>query len=169
MTEEQKEPPITEVAEGPSVPVRSKADLERHAAAVQEKSAYGIKISVDRPYDRILGSVRDALKEEGFGVITEIDLQQTFKEKLGIEFQQYVILGACNPWYAHQAIELDIDVGLLLPCNVVVYERAGGTVVEAIDPIAQLALADSSELRELAIAIKQKLQNVINRVAAGLA
>jgi len=166
--EEQRETPITEVAEGPSIPAQPETKLEQHADAVQEESAYGIKIRVDRPYDSVLASVREALKEEGFGIIAEIDVRRTFKEKLAIEFPQYVILGACNPRYAHLAMELDMDIGLLLPCNVVVYERAGGTVVETIDPIAQLALADSSDLRDLAIAVKQNLQDVINRVAAGL-
>ena len=95
---------------------------------------YALTIEIDLPYDQAVLKVKDALAEQGFGILTEIDVQATIKEKTGVKMEQYVILGACNPQLAHQALEVERQIGLLLPCNVVVRAGVGGTIVEALDP-----------------------------------
>src|SRR5574338_1164819 len=93
---------------------------------------YGIKRSFDEPFESVAGKIRSALKAEGFGVITEIDLKEKFKEKLGEDFVDYLILGACNPGFAYEAVKADMDIGLLLPCNVVLYGEDGKTVATVV-------------------------------------
>lgn len=97
-------------------------------------TGYAISATFDRDFDTTLADVRAALSGQGFGVITEIDMQSTLKAKLGVEIDRQVILGACNPGFAHQALEAEPSIGLLLPCNVVVRSTGAGTVVEMIDP-----------------------------------
>jgi len=160
---------IVEIAEGPSVPAPPEEQpAERHAAAVLRECAYGIKVWVEKPYEEALDATKRALAEEGFDVVTQIDVRQLLHEKLGVKFPHYAILGALPLQSAHAALDLDRDIGLLLPFNLVVCEQSGGTIVEAIDPIAHLAIADSADLEDLARAIRQKLQDVIDHVAAGL-
>lgn len=131
---------------------------------------YAMKRTVELDYDEVDRRVRDALQEEGFGVLTEIDVQATLKEKLDEDFRRYEILGACNPPLAHQALETDGDIGLLLPCNVVVQEGAdGATVVEAVDPVIQLGVAGGDELESLAEEVRSRLVRVLNRVEEGAA
>jgi len=102
---------------------------------------YGFGVTVAMPYDRAIERTRTALKEQGFGVLTEIDVKKTLKEKLDADFRPYAILGACNPGLAHRALQADLGVGLLLPCNVVVYDNGDGTsTVEALDPEAALGI-----------------------------
>ena len=109
--------------------------------------------------------VTDALKAEGFGVLTEIDLRATLKKKLGVDLRRYKILGACNPSFAHRAIEESLDVGLWLPCNVIIYEEDGGaTHVAAIDPIETIAAQGTPALKEIAHEVHDKLERVIARV-----
>ena len=108
--------------------------------------------------------VRETLREEGFGVLTEIDVQATLREKLGKETAPYLILGACNPPYAHRAIELEAELGTLLPCNVVVYERDGATHVSAVDPVAMLSIVDNSALEPLAAELREKVERAVTRV-----
>ena len=112
--------------------------------------------------------VRNELKSEGFGVLTEIDLRATLKEKLGVDLQPYVILGACNPKLAHAAIGVEPDIGLLLPCNVVIRldPTTHVTVIEALDPVAQLGLADNPELRVFAADARSRLQRVVDRAGS---
>ena len=95
---------------------------------------YAHTISLDLPYQEAVGRVKDTFKAKGFGTLTEIDVQATLKEKLGVEAEHYIILGVCNPRLAHRALEVDRTVGLLLPCTVVVREQADGVLVEALDP-----------------------------------
>jgi len=110
--------------------------------------------------------VTEALKAEGFGVLTEIDVQATLKEKLGVAFRKYVILGACNPRLAHRALQLDLDVGLLLPCNVTVYEDGPDSVVSVVDPETLLAVIDKPALRPVAEEARRKLGNVVRALTA---
>ncbi len=125
----------------------------------------GMRKIVDGSYDQVLPRVPEALKSEGFGVLTEIDVRDTLKKKLGVEFRRYKILGACNPSLAHRALTLHLGVGVMLPCNVVVYENDDGrTVVEAIDP-SQTMAAHDERLAELARTVRDKLARVLDRVA----
>lgn len=163
MSHEHEE--IIEVAEGPSFHA---TPAHAEPTAVQQESAYGIKVWIERPYDEVLASTRKAIAHEGFGVVSDIDVRKLFQEKLGIAFPNYRILGVCNPKWAHEALDLDKDIGLLLPCNVVVYEQSNGTVLEAVDPIAMMALAGGEGLAHLAKTVKYSLQTVINHVSAGV-
>lgn len=123
----------------------------------------GIKKTLDVGFDEALGMVPDALKTEGFGILTEIDVKQTLKNKLDVDFRRYRILGACNPPFANQALQHSLDVGLLMPCNVIVYEAdAGKAVVSAVDPMQTLAAQGDPVLRTLAEAVRQKLQRALD-------
>jgi uncharacterized protein (DUF302 family) len=126
-------------------------------------ASIGIKKTLDRGFDQVLAKVPEALKREGFGVLTEIDVQATLKQKLGVDFRRYRILGACNPPSAHQALQHALDVGLLMPCNVIVYESdEGRTVVSAVDPMQTMAAQGDEAIRPLADEVRQKLQRVID-------
>ena len=110
--------------------------------------------------------VREALQREGFGVLTEIDVAATLKKKLDVEIPPYEILGACAPPMAHRALQLEPDVGLLLPCNVVVREDAGGGVtVEALDPVVQLGVSDNAALAPLAAEVRARMERVVAAAA----
>ena len=108
--------------------------------------------------------VVDALKTEGFGVLTDIDVTKTLKEKLGVDTRQYEILGACNPPLAHKAMETYPDVGLFLPCNVILYSEGENTIVNIIDPMSMIEMMPGGGLDEVAIAAKQKLQRVYDMI-----
>jgi uncharacterized protein (DUF302 family) len=124
-----------------------------------------LKRTVDYSYEEALERVPEALKTEGFGVLTEIDVTATLKKKLDVDFRKYTILGACNPPLAHQAISTEIDIGLLLPCNVVVYEDdAGETVVAAVDPETSIGTVDVEGLDEVASDVKARLARVLERL-----
>lgn len=127
-----------------------------------EETRYGLKISLNAPYTEAVARTADALKTEGFGVLTTIDVQQTLKAKLDRDFRKYVILGACNPPLADRALHAELEVGLLLPCNVVVYETAPATsVVAAMAPLAALGIIDNPELTDVAREADQRLRNVL--------
>ena len=129
-----------------------------------ELSSYGITTTITVPYEEAVGKVKEALKEEGFGVLTEIDVKATLKQKLGIDTEKYVILGACNPPLAHRALSADSFVGLLLPCNVIVFEKDGKSVVSAIDPIAMMADSPNEELQSVAREVRPKLERAIKKL-----
>ena len=122
---------------------------------------YGFNIQVKGGFAEVVQRVTDALKTEGFGVLTDIDVQATMKAKLGIDGKPYRILGACNPPLAHKAISADPDIGLLLPCNVVVREDAAGKIIVGfMDPIAVLKLTDNPNIGELAKDVRARLERV---------
>ncbi len=125
------------------------------------KAQIGIHVELAIPYDKAIEKATQALKAEGFGILTEIDVKATLKKKLDVDFRRYVILGACNPPLAHRALSADLDVGLLLPCNVVVYETdENHSVVGLIDPIAMLGVLPSPELGPVADEARARLLRV---------
>ena len=127
---------------------------------------YAFSTFLNTSYEVAISKVKDALKEEGFGVLTEIDVKATLKKKLNVDFRKYVILGACNPPYAHRTLLADLDVGLLLPCNVIVYETDDQKAyVSAINPVSALEVIKSEELREISKEVSEKLERVIDNVA----
>jgi uncharacterized protein (DUF302 family) len=129
---------------------------------------YDFTTVLEIPFEKALSRVTEALKKEGFGVLTEIDVKATFKKKIDVDFRNYVILGACNPTYAHKTLEVDLDVGLLLPCNVIVYETDDGkSRVSAINPVSALKVMDNEALREVAEEVSRKLRRVIDSLETG--
>jgi uncharacterized protein (DUF302 family) len=134
---------------------------------IKESSLTGLAIKkpLRASYEQALARVPEALKAEGFGVLTEIDVQGTLRDKLGVEIRRYKILGACNPPFAHQALQLNLQAGVMLPCNVVVYEDDDArAVVLAVDPTRAAAAAGDPRLAELAEMVKQKLTRALARL-----
>ena len=126
---------------------------------------YGIRVTTDLSYENAVESVTAALAEQGFGVLTEIDVKATLKKKLDADFRRYVIMGACNPPLAHRALSADLDVGLMLPCNVIVYEEGDGSVVNIIDPLVMLGIAGMGSDDPALSAVAQEAQARLERVA----
>jgi uncharacterized protein (DUF302 family) len=135
---------------------------------VAQTTRYGIGVTVPLPYDHTVARVREELQKAGFGVLTEIDVQATLKKKLDVEFRPYVILGACNPPFAHQALTAERDIGLLLPCNVIVYagDEPGTSVVAALDPVEALALTGRADIATLAAEVRSRLARALDALAA---
>jgi len=127
-------------------------------------AAYGFSVSLPLSYPEAVERVIAALKEQGFGVLTEIDVKATLKQKLDVDFRRYVILGACNPPLAHQALQTNLDVGLLLPCNVIVYEEGPGSVVSIVDPVAMLRVLEDPAVLPVATAARERLFNAARAV-----
>ena len=128
--------------------------------------SYYIPARLDVPFEEAVQRTEAALKEEGFGVISRIDIQATLKEKIGADFRPYTILGACNPKLAHEALQLEDKVGTMLPCNVVVQAVDGGSEVAAIDPVASMQAIDNPELRKAAGEVRDRLARAIDRLGA---
>ena len=131
------------------------------------KLKYGFAREVAVPFDQAVDRAREDLKTEGFGILSEIRMDDKFKEKLGVDFRKYVILGACNPPLAYRTVQEDMNIGLLLPCNVVVYEAddPAGSVVAAVDAKAMMSIVgDSAEINGVAEEVNQKLRRVIEKV-----
>ena len=123
---------------------------------------YGLKSTLNLPYEETIEKVTAALKEEGFGVLTQIDVKATLKKKLNADFQRYIILGACNPNLAYQALQSELEIGLLLPCNVIVYETGEGqSTVSIVNPLSMLGVVDSPSLKVVANEAQTRLQRVV--------
>ena len=127
----------------------------------QASVEYGFRTHINLPYEQAIEQVTAALKEEGFGVLTEIDVKATLKKKLNVDFRKYLILGACNPALAHHALNTELEIGLLLPCNVIVYEEDDASVVSIVDPIAMLGVSDNPTLGPIADEARKRLQRVV--------
>ena len=125
---------------------------------------YSFRKRTHLSYEEAIALVTAALKEEGFGILTEIDVQATFKKKLDVEFPRYIILGACNPHLAHQALNIDEEIGLLLPCNVIVYEGEEGTTISIVDPQAMLGVVPGNELNPVAEEARVRLRRIAQAV-----
>jgi len=126
----------------------------------------GLTVSLGAPFGDVVAATREALKREGFGVLTEIDVQKTLKEKLGVDMAPHLILGACNPPLAHAALTADADISLLLPCNVTVREDSGGVIVSIVDPATMAEMSAAPELKDVATTAREKLERVIRDLAA---
>lgn len=126
---------------------------------------YFSKVLKGRTFDEAIGLVTAALKEEGFGILTEIDVQDTLKKKIDVDFRKYRILGACNPHFAHKALTQEPKIGVFLPCNVVVEEHENGSVeVTAVDPIASMVSVNNNSLADIATEVQQKMKRVIDNL-----
>ncbi len=126
---------------------------------------YNYKRSVSSGYADAVAKVKDELKKEGFGVLTEIDVKQTLKTKLNVDFDDYIILGACNPPLAYQALTAEQDIGVLLPCNVIVYVKGGKTYVSAVLPTVQLGKVGNPKLIPISEQVENKLKKVVDATA----
>jgi uncharacterized protein (DUF302 family) len=130
-------------------------------------ASYGLEREIDLSYEEADRRIREELEKEGFGILTEIDVRATLKEKLDVDFPPYAILGACNPQLAHRALSEEPDIGLLLPCNVVVRVdgSTGRTIVEALDPVVQLSITGNEALVPLAEEVRERISRALDRVA----
>jgi uncharacterized protein (DUF302 family) len=128
--------------------------------------SYALTTTLTTPYDETVEAVRAALGEQGFGVLTEIDIKATLKKKLDVDVPAQVILGACRPPLAHAALQAEPSIGLLLPCNVVVRETEDGTVVEAVDPQTMVAMTDNGDLQGVADEAKERLEKALASLSA---
>jgi len=125
---------------------------------------YGFTKEMDIPYGTVIEQVREALKDEGFGMLTEIDVKEKMKEKLGLDMNKYIILGACNPPNAYKAIVAEENIGLMLPCNVIIYERGSKTVLSVIRPTVAMQMIENSELQIVAEAVEAQLKKSFDAV-----
>jgi len=122
---------------------------------------YGTSREVSLPFDKAVEKVTEELKKEGFGVLTTIDVKETLKKKLDVDFPRYLILGACNPPFAYKSLQIEEEIGLLLPCNVIVYEKEGKTRVAAFDPMIMSVVIENNDMVPIALEVKAKLDRVM--------
>jgi uncharacterized protein (DUF302 family) len=125
---------------------------------------YGFRKELLLPYEEVVAKVTEALKKEGFGILTEINIKDKLKEKLGVDFNKYVILGACNPPNAYKALQAEPDIGLMLPCNVIVYEAGGKTILAVVKPTVAMQMIDNKDLGKTAVEIEGLLKKVFDAV-----
>ena len=125
---------------------------------------YGFSKTVDMSYEQAIEKVTAELKKEGFGVLTSIDVKETLKQKINVDFKKYAILGACNPPIAHRALQEEEDLGLLLPCNVVVYEKENKTRVSIFDPMVMTWIMENDNMKPIATEVQEKLQRVLKAI-----
>lgn len=127
----------------------------------QTRTDYAFRVELNLPYEQAIRKVTEALKEEGFGILTTVDVKNTLKQKIDVDFRKYAILGACNPKLAYQALNAELEVGLLLPCTIIVYEEEDGSVVSIADPIVMLGMLEKPDLEPLAREVQVRLQRVV--------
>jgi uncharacterized protein (DUF302 family) len=127
--------------------------------------SYGLSATLDAPFDTVVERVKEALAEQGFGVLTEIDIKATLKKKLDVDVAEQVILGACNPTFAHKALQMEPSIGLLLPCNVVVRSEGSGTQVEMINPQTMVDVTNNPEMAAVADQVTELLQAALDKVS----
>ena len=125
---------------------------------------YGFSKTVDLPFEQTIEKVTEELKKEGFGVLTTIDVKETLKKKIDVDFKKYTILGACNPPIAHKALQTEEELGLLLPCNVIVYEKDDKTIVSMFDPMLMTDIIKNEQMEPIAKEVKEKLQRVLAEI-----
>lgn len=125
---------------------------------------YGFSKTTDYTFSQAIEKVTEELKKEGFGVLTSIDVKDTLKKKINVDFKNYTILGACNPPIAHKALQTEEELGLLLPCNVIVYEKENKTVVSVFDPMMMTKVIDNEKMIPIATEVKEKLQRVLEAI-----
>ena len=125
---------------------------------------YGFSKTVDLPFEKTIEKVTEELKKEGFGVLTTIDVKETLKKKIAVDFKKYTILGACNPPIAHKALQTEEELGLLLPCNVIVYEKDDKTIVSMFDPMLMTDIIKNEQMEPIAKEVKEKLQRVLAEI-----
>jgi uncharacterized protein (DUF302 family) len=125
---------------------------------------YGFSKTVDMSYEQTIEKVTAELKKEGFGVLTSIDVKETLKQKINVDFKKYAILGACNPPIAHRALQEEEDLGLLLPCNVIVYEKDNKTQVSIFDPMVMTWIMENDNMKPIATEVQEKLQRVLKAI-----
>ena len=125
---------------------------------------YQYKREIKLGYDRAVARAREELQKEGFGVLTEIDVKATLKKKLDVDFDNYIILGACNPPFAYRALQAEQDLGLMLPCNLIVYTKNGKTFAAAIKPTVQMEKIGNPKLKDVALQIEEKLKKVVDSI-----
>lgn len=127
--------------------------------------SYGFSKTVSLSYDQAVEKVTEELKKEGFGVLTTIDVKETLKKKLDVDINRYVILGACNPPFAYKALQAEEQIGLLLPCNIIVYEKEGKTIVGAFDPMSMTKIVENEALKSIAEDVAVRLRRVLNSLS----
>ena len=125
---------------------------------------YGFSKTIDLTYEQAIEKVTAELKKEGFGVLTSIDVKDTLKQKINVDFKKYTILGACNPPIAHKALQEEEELGLLLPCNVIVYEKDGKTCVSIFDPMVMTWIIENDNMKPIATEVQERLQRVLNAI-----
>ena len=125
---------------------------------------YGFTKELDIPFETVTEQVREALKKEGFGILTEIDVREKMKEKLGVDMNKYIILGACNPPNAYKAILAEENIGLMLPCNVIVYEKGSKTILSVIRPTVAMQMIDNKKLQKASEAVEGQLKKFFDAI-----
>jgi uncharacterized protein (DUF302 family) len=125
---------------------------------------YGFTKELNKPYEAVVEEITAALKNEGFGILTEINIKEKLKEKLGVEFRKYIILGACSPANAYKSLQVEENIGLMLPCNVIVYEKDGKTVLSVIKPATAMQMIDNAELKKIAENVESQLKQAFDTV-----
>ena len=125
---------------------------------------YGITKTIELSYEQAIEKVTEELKKEGFGVLTTIDVKETLKKKLDVDFQKYIILGACYPPFAYEALKAEEQIGLLLPCNFIIYEKEGKTFVSAFNPSVISSISNNEKLKEISVKLNEKINKVLDSI-----